>query len=52
MTRDEKIEKIIDMTREIFELTVKEVSDKELDKLYVQTKIALEALKELNKMED
>lgn len=47
MNREEKINKILEMTKEMFILAKYEYDEEELDKLYLQTKIALETFKEL-----
>lgn len=47
MSKEEKINKIFEMSKELMELQIEEISDKEIDKLYMQTKFALETLKEL-----
>ena len=46
MTKEEKIDKILEMTKEICSLN--DINEKELDDLYIQTKLILQALKELN----
>lgn len=43
MSREEKIDKIIEMSKEIVYLL--DISDEEIDKMYIQTKIMLEILK-------
>ena len=51
MTREEKMKAIVDMSMEMMILT--EAPDDELDKLYIQTKIAYNTLKEtLKELED
>ena len=47
MTKEEKIEKILLMMKELYTLTSKDIEDEELDKLYYATKFALETEKEL-----
>jgi len=47
MTKEEKIDKIINIDKEIFLLQQDQIKDEDLDKLYMQTKLALESLKEL-----
>ena len=47
MSREEKIDKILEMTKEILKLMDDLVSDMEIDQLYIQTRIALETYKEL-----
>lgn len=47
MTKEEKIEKIMEMQKEMFLLNLETIKDEDLDKLYTQTKLALESLKEL-----
>ena len=47
MTREEKIDKIFEMNKEMFLLNPEAFTDEDLDKLYMQTKMALESLKEL-----
>lgn len=48
MTREEKIEKIFEMTKEIIILQKGSITDEELDKLFIQTRIILETYKELD----
>lgn len=47
MTKEEKIDKIFAMNKEMFLLQQDQIKDEDLDKLYMQTKLALESLKEL-----
>lgn len=47
MTKEEKIDKIMEMNKEMFLINQDSIKDEELDKLYMQTKLALESLKEL-----
>lgn len=47
MTKEEKLNKILEMSKELIELKLDDISDREIDQLYVQTKFALETLKEL-----
>ena len=47
MTREEKIEKLLEMTKEIIILQKDNLTDEELDKLFIQTRILLETYKEL-----
>lgn len=47
MSKEEKLNKIIEMSKEMLLLTLDSIEDSELDKLYVQTKLSLEAFKEL-----
>lgn len=47
MTREEKIDKILEMTKELIILMGDEITEESLDKLYIETKIMLEARKEL-----
>lgn len=47
MSKEEKINKIIEMQKELFLLNKDELSDKEIDDLYVKVKFALETMKEL-----
>ncbi len=49
MSREEKLEKIFEMTKEIFDLYKDNISELEIDKLYIETKSMLESLKELYK---
>ena len=49
MSREEKLEKILKMTKEIFVLYKDNISESEIDKLYIETKVLLESLKELYK---
>ena len=36
MNRDEKLEKIIEMTKEIVKLQYNKISDKEIDEVYIK----------------
>lgn len=47
MSKEEKLDKIIEMTREIIRIKFDKISDDEIDEIYIQTKIMLETLKEL-----
>lgn len=47
MTREEKIDKILEMTKEIIKIIDDELTEKDIDKLYVKTKYMLEIYKEL-----
>ena len=47
MEKGEKLEKILSMIREMYLLNYADVSEKELDQIYIETKITLESLKEL-----
>lgn len=47
MSKKEKINRILEMCKEMYELQTENINENELDKLYFQTKIALETLKEL-----
>ena len=47
MSREEKIEKLLEMTKEIIILQKDSITDEELDKLFIQTRILLETYKEL-----
>lgn len=47
MSREEKMNKILEMSKEIIELMGDSVTDKEIDQLYVQTKFMLETYKEI-----
>ena len=53
MNREEKLDKILEMTKEIFNIYLDEelFDEKEIDKLYITTKILLESLKELGDKE-
>lgn len=51
MSKEEKLEKILEMTKEIFDLYKDNISESEIDTLYIQTKVMLESLKELYKEE-
>lgn len=46
MTIEEKIDKILEMTKEIINL-LDSIDEKEVDKLYIETKLTLQAMKEL-----
>lgn len=54
MSREEKLNKILEMTKEIFNIYLEEdyVEEKDIDKLYISTKIMLESLKELGDKEN
>ncbi len=45
MSREEKLKAIMEMSLEIALLT--DATDEEIDKLYIQTKVSLSAVKEL-----
>lgn len=47
MSKEEKIDKILEMTKELMILMINELTDDSLDELYINTKIMLEARKEL-----
>lgn len=47
MSKEEKIDKILEMTKEIMILMINELKEESLNELYVNTKIMLEARKEL-----
>ena len=47
MTKEEKVNKIIEMSKELMMLQLDDISDRELDQLYSQTKFALQTAKEL-----
>lgn len=47
MTKEEKLDKILEMSKEIMLLKTDQITDKDIDELYIQTKIMLEAIKEL-----
>lgn len=49
MNREEKLNKILEMTKEIFDYYLKEeyIKEKDIDKLYISIKFMLESLKEL-----
>lgn len=47
MTKQEKLDKILEMTKEIIQLKMDILTDEEIDKIYIQTKFMLETLKEL-----
>lgn len=47
MSKEEKIDKILEMTKELLILMINELTDESLDELYIKTKIMLEARKEL-----
>lgn len=47
MSKEEKIDKILEMTKEILNSMIDKLDDDSLDELYVKTKIMLEARKEL-----
>ena len=48
MSREEKLNKILEMTKEIFNIYLEEdyIEEKDIDKLYIKTKLMLETLKE------
>lgn len=54
MNREEKLNKILEMTKEIFDIYLKEeyIEEKDIDKLYISTKLMLESLKELGVKEN
>lgn len=47
MSKEEKIDKILEMTKELMNLMIDKLTEESLDELYVNTKIMLEARKEL-----
>lgn len=47
MTKEEKINKILEMIKELYLLNCEELEDKDLEKLYFETKFTLETEKEL-----
>lgn len=49
MTREEKLNKILEMSVEIVKLQNDEISEDEIDDVYIKTKFVLETLKELKK---
>ena len=49
MSKEEKINKILEMTKELLHLMINELKEEELDKMYVYTKLMLEARKELER---
>ena len=53
MSREEKLNKILEMTKEIFNIYLEEdyIEEKDIDKLYISTKLMLEILKELGDKE-
>lgn len=53
MSREEKLNKILEMTKEIFNIYLEEdyIEEKDIDKLYISTKLMLESLKELGDKE-
>ena len=53
MSREEKLNKILEMTKEIFNIYLEEdyIEEKDIDKLYINTKLMLESLKELGDKE-
>ena len=52
MSREEKLNKIIEMTKEMIEIIGDDIKDKEIDQLYFQTKFALETYKEMYGIEE
>lgn len=52
MNKEELINKIIEMIKEGYELIKDEVPEKELFKVYVETKAQLETTKALKELED
>lgn len=47
MSKEEKINKILEMTKELMILMIDELNEQSINELYVNTKIMLEARKEL-----
>ena len=47
MSREEKLNKIVEMTKEIIILMVDKVIDREIDEVYINTKLMLEVYREL-----
>ena len=52
MSREEKLNKILEMSVEIIKLQNDKISDDEIDDVYIKTKFMLETLKELKNGED
>lgn len=52
MTREEKLEKILEMSKEIIKLEGDKITDNEIDEIYIKTKFMLETLKELSDNEN
>ena len=52
MNKEEKIDKILEMTKELMILMINELKDESLDELYDNTKIMFEARKELKGSEE
>lgn len=49
MSREEKLNKILEMSIEIVKLQNEKISEDEIDDVYIKTKFMLETLKELKK---
>lgn len=47
MNREEKLNKILEMSKEIIKIKNEQISDEEIDEVYIQTKFMLETLQEL-----
>lgn len=47
MTKDEKLEKIEEMTKEIIKISYDKISEDEINEIYIKTKFMLETMKEL-----
>lgn len=47
MSKEEKIDKILEMSKELMILKLDSISNEDLDKLYIETKLVLETFKEL-----
>ncbi len=48
MSKEEKINKILEMTKELLFLMIKNIKEEELDKMFLDTRLMLETYKELN----
>ena len=47
MTKREKLDRIIQMMKEIYEINFENIDEKEVNDLYFKTKFSLETMKEL-----
>lgn len=54
MNREDKLNKVLEMTKEILNIYLESqyIQEKDIDKLYISTKLMLESLKELKGKEN
>lgn len=47
MSKEEKLDKILEMSKEIIKIKFNDITDEEINDIYIKTKFMLETLKEL-----